>query len=168
MPFISDAHLAEVQQGYAAMRERTRALATRAAARAKEQTDNMITVGETVASAAAFGYVRGKYEVDGSQFVVPGTNIDIQLAVGAAATAAALYGVGAKYDSHLLAFGSGALASYAHDVFRNYGKTGTMNYVGGHRVGAGSRLGAQFGHPELVGAAPMNDVLRSALSASGV
>lgn len=168
MPFISDAQMAQVQTSYAHAREAARKVGERAKAVAKEQAHNMMTVGEVVGGAAAIGFVRGKYEADGSQFTAFG--VDIQAMTGVTLVGLGMTGVlGKQYNEHLLNVGSGILGAYAHDVARSYGKTGQFSAVAGYpRVGSGSHLGAQFGHPSMVGAAPMNDVLRSALSASGV
>lgn len=162
MPFISDAQLERVQAGVASMHAR----AQRAKEAIERQADNMKKVGEIVGGAAAIGFVRGKYEKDGSKFVIPGTTIDGQLAIGVAAVGAALFNVAGKYDDDLLNVGSGILAGYAQDVFRAYGKSDSISLVAGSPmlVGAGSHLGHQFGQPS-VGAVPMNDMLRSALAA---
>ena len=158
MPFISDAQLERVQSGMASIAAR----ANRARELVAKQAHTMKKVGEIVGGAAAMGFVRGKYEKDGSQFVIPGTTIDGQLALGVAAVGAAMFNVAGKYDEDLLNIGCGVLAGYAQDVFRSYGKTDTMAMVAGRpMVGAGSHMGHQFGHP-----VDMNESLRSALSAS--
>lgn len=163
MPFISEQQLERVQAGVASMHAKARKFAEEK----KEAIETTIMIGEVVGSAAAMGFIRGKYEKDGSKFVIPGTPIDIQAVTGAGLLALGVSGMaGAKYDSHLTNVGMGLLAGYAQDVFRNYGKAGTFDLVAGSpMLVSGSHLGHQFGHPN-VGAVAMNDVLRSALSAS--
>lgn len=159
MPFISDSQLERVQAGIAA----TAARANRAREAVAKQAHTMKTGAEIVGAAAALAFVRGKYEKDGSQFVIPGTTIDGQLAIGVVAVGAAMFNVAGRYDEDLLNMGFGVLAGYAQDVFRNYGKTDSIAMVAGRpMIGAGSHLGHQFGHP-----VSMNDSLRSALSATG-
>lgn len=159
MPFLSDSQVERLQnmvQGV--QRGKERALAA-----ARERKEELIQIGETVGAAAAMGYVRGKYEKDGSKFVIPGTSIDIQAIAGLAALGAGLARVAGKFDDDLVNVGSGLLAGYAQDVFRAYGKTDSISMVAGRpMVGAGSHLGHQFGQP---GVGSMNDHLRSALSA---
>jgi hypothetical protein len=154
MPFISDAQMERVQANVASIAAR----ANRAKEMVQKQTKNMVKVGEIVGGAAALGFVRGKYEKDGSQFVIPGTSLDIQLVAGVAAVGASLFNFAGKYDEDLLNVGSGMLAGYAQDVFRNYGKTDSIAMVAGNRLVGGM--------PPMFGAPGMNDVLRSALSAS--
>jgi hypothetical protein len=157
MPFISDAQLERVQSGMAS----TMARANRAREAVAKQAHNMKKAGEIVGGAAAIAFVRGKYEKDGSSFVIPGTTIDGQLALGIAAVAGSLFNVAGKYDEDLLNVGCGVLAGYAQDVFRQYGKTDSIAMVAGRPMIGASHLGHQFGHPQS-----MNDSLRSALSAS--
>ena len=159
MPFISDAQLERVQNHVSSVT----AAARRFKEEKKEQIEKVVRVSEIVGAAAAAGYVRGKYEKDGSKFVIPGTSIDIQAVAAVAALGAGAAGLAGKYDDDLLNVGAGLAAGYMQDVMRNMGKTDTFSMVAGapHIVTGGSHLGHQFGHPSV---GSMNDALRSALS----
>jgi len=166
MPFISDTQIARVQSTMGALAAR----ANRAKELAERQAGNVKKVAEIVGGGAAVGFVRGKYEKDGSQFVVPGTTIDIGLAAGLALSGAALFEVFGKYDDDALNVGAGMLAHYAGQVFRNYGKTDAFALVAGHHnyptmAGGASNLIAG-GASGLIGADGMSSALQSALSAS--
>lgn len=174
MPFISDTQIARVQSTMGAMAAR----ANRAKEMAARQAAHVKQVAEIVGGAAAIGFLRGKYEADGSQFVVPGTQIDIELAAGLALTGAALFEVFGKWDDDALNVGGGILAHYAGQVFRNYGKTSTFAAVAGGATGlisggatgliSGGATGLISGHhnyPTMAGDG-MSSALQSALSAS--
>jgi len=175
MPFISDTQIAKVQStigGLAARANRAREVAAKKAG-------DMKKVAEIVGGGAAIGFVRGKYEQDGSAFTVPGTSIDMELAAGLALSGAAMFEVFGKYDEDALNVGAGILAHYAGQVFRNYGKraagdTSPISYVAGHNyptmAGAASLVGGATGliggATGLIGAGGMSSALQSALSAS--
>lgn len=165
MPFISDTQIARVQSTMSSMAAR----ANRAKELAARQATNVKKAAEIVGGGAAIGFIRGKYEKDGSQFVIPGTTIDIELAAGLALAGAALFEVFGKYDEDALNVGAGMLAHYAGQVFRNYGKTDAFVAVAGHNYPtmAGGATGLiSGGASDLIGSGGMSSALQSALSAS--
>jgi hypothetical protein len=132
-------------------------------------------IGEVVGGAAAMGYLRGMREKEGKDFNLPKTTLDMELLVGMGLSGAALFELFGKWDDDAINVGSGMLAHYAGQVFRNYGKTGKMTpLVAGHNYPAhGMRYPERLmpgvgGAADLIGAEHMSDALRSALSASGV
>jgi hypothetical protein len=168
MPFISDAQVSRVQSTIGNLA----AKANRAKQAAQKQADNMMKVAEIVGAGAAIGFVRGKMEKTGD-FNIPGTQIDIELAVGLGLTGASLFEVFGKWDDDALNVGSGVLAHYAGQVFRNWGKTDSFALVAGHNyphapAGGAASIGlAQGGAArDLIGAGGMSSALQSALSAS--
>jgi hypothetical protein len=141
---ISSHELAKV--GHALGRaERTKHEAKARAARA-------ISAGETVAGGLGIGFVRGKMEDANGQWLIPGTTVDIEMAVGAALTLgpilAPMLGIDALEDleEHMLPVGAGVLAHYTGQAGRNFAKTGTLAWplVAGHSViGRAPVLGAE-------------------------
>lgn len=158
MPFISDAQVSRVQATIGSLSAR----ANRAKAAAEKQANNMMKVAEIVGAGAAIGFVRGKMEKTGD-FNIPGTQIDIELAVGLGLTGASLFEVFGKWDDDALNVGSGVLAHYAGQVFRNWGKTDSFALVAGHGPVGLAQGGAAR---DLIGAGGMSSALQSALSAS--
>lgn len=164
MPFISDAQVSRVQATIGSLSAR----ANRAKAAAEKQANNMMKVAEIVGAGAAIGFVRGKMEkpdasgVAGS-FNIPGTQIDIELAVGLGLTGASLFEVFGKWDDDALNVGSGVLAHYAGQVFRNWGKTDSFALIAGHGPVGLAQGGAAR---DLIGAGGMSSALQSALSAT--
>jgi hypothetical protein len=155
MPFISDTQIARVQSTMGALAAR----ANRAKEMAARQAAHVKQVAEIVGGAAAIGFIRGKYEADGSQ-----------LAAGLALTGAALFEVFGKWDEDALNVGGGILAHYAGQVFRNYGKAGSFSAVAG---GATGLISGHHNYPTMAGGATgliagdgMSSALQSALSAS--
>jgi hypothetical protein len=166
MPFISDTQIARVQATMGSLAAR----ANRAKEMAARQAGHVKTLAEIAGGAAAIGFLRGKYEADGSTFTIPGTTIDIELAAGLGLAGAALFEVFGKYDDDALNVGAGILAHYAGQVFRNYGKTSSFSAVAGGATGliSGGATGLISGHhnyPTLAGDG-MSSALQSALSAS--
>jgi hypothetical protein len=165
MPFISDAQVSRVQATIGSLS----AKANRAKAAAEKQADNMMKVAEIVGAGAAIGFVRGKMEkpdaagVAGT-FNIPGTQIDIEMAVGLGLTGASLFEVFGKWDDDALNVGSGVLAHYAGQVFRNWGKTDSFALVAGGHAPIGLAQGGAA--RDLIGAGGMSSALQSALSAS--
>ena len=159
MPFISDAQVSRVQATIGSLS----AKANRAKAAAEKQADNMMKVAEIVGAGAAIGFVRGKMEKTGD-FNIPGTQIDIEMAVGLGLTGASLFEVFGKWDDDALNVGSGVLAHYAGQVFRNWGKTDSFALVAGGHSPIGLAQGGAA--RDLIGAGGMSSALQSALSAS--
>lgn len=164
MPFISDTQIAKVQSTIGSLAAR----ANRAREQAAKKADDMKKIAEIVGGGAAMGFVRGKMEKDGSAFTVPGTSIDIELAVGLGLTGAALFEVFGKWDEDALNVGTGVLAHYAGQVFRNYGKTDNFALVAGHNYPYHGHIGSAQGGAarDLIGQGGMSSALQSALSAS--
>jgi hypothetical protein len=105
-----------------------------------------IEVLETVGAAALVGYARGKMEDKTTgKWVIPGTEIDMELALGVAlaGTAFASETMGkflGKYDQDAMRAGLGILAHYAGQIGRKTAETGTFSLsvagstmVSGHR-----------------------------------
>lgn len=168
MPFISETQIAKVQSTIGSLAVR----ANRAKVAAEQKAGEMKKVAEIVGGAAAIGFVRGKMEKDGSLFVIPGTNVDMELAAGLGLTGAALFEVFGKYDADALNVGAGVLAHYAGQVFRNYGKVmgnpdAAFNLVAGHNYPFHGHVGTAPGAAAgMIGAGGMSSALQSALSAS--
>jgi len=165
MPFISDSQVSRVQATIGSLS----AKANRAKAAAEKQADNMMKVAEIVGAGAAIGFVRGKMEKPDASgiagvFNIPGTQIDIEMAVGLGLTGASLFEVFGKWDDDALNVGSGVLAHYAGQVFRNWGKTDSFALVAGAHGPIGLAQGGAA--RDLIGAGGMSSALQSALSAS--
>jgi hypothetical protein len=165
MPFISDTQISRVQSTIGSLAAR----ANRAKEEAARKAGDMKKMAEIVGGGAAIGFVRGKMEKDGSAFTIPGTSIDIELAVGLGLTGAALFEVFGKYDEDALNVGAGVLAHYAGQVFRNYGKTDAFALVAGHNYPT-SQIGLASGGAarDMIGQGGMSSALQSALSASAI
>jgi len=171
MPFISDNQIARVQSTIGSLAAR----ANRAKEEAAKKAGDMKKMAEIVGGGAAIGFIRGKMEapdasgVAGS-FVIPGTSIDIELAVGLGLTGAALFEVFGKYDEDALNVGAGVLAHYAGQVFRNYGRDSSKGFslVAGHNFPYHGQIGVAQGGAarDLIGQGGMSSALQSALSAS--
>jgi hypothetical protein len=162
MPFISDTQIARVQSTIGSLAAR----ANRAKEEAAKKAGDMKKMAEIVGGGAAIGFVRGKMEKDGGAFTIPGTQIDIELAVGLGLTGAALFEVFGKYDEDALNVGAGVLAHYAGQVFRNYGKTDAFALVAGHNYPTNIGLAQGNAARDLIGQGGMSSALQSALSAS--
>jgi hypothetical protein len=162
MPFISDTQIARVQSTIGSLAAR----AARARETAARKATDMKKIAEVVGGGAAMGFVRGKMEKDGSAFTIPGTAIDMELAVGLGLTGAALFEVFGKYDDDALNVGSGVLAHYAGQVFRNFGKTDSFALVAGHNYPTHIGTAAGGAARDLIGQGGMSSSLQSALSAS--
>lgn len=163
MPFISDTQIARVQSTIGSLAAR----ANRVKEEAMKKAGDMKKVAEIVGGGAAIGFVRGKMEKDGA-FTIPGTQIDIELAVGLGLTGAAMFDVFGKYDEDAMNVGSGVLAHYAGQVMRNYGKTDQFALIAGHNYPYHGHIGSAQGGAarDLIGQGGMSSALQSALSAS--
>ena len=127
MAYISDTQLARTQDYIAGLETKTARIRAAAAQKAAEAT----VVAEVVGGAAAMGFLRSKFEKDDGTFNVPGTSIDIQLAVGLGGVLLAIAGTfGSKYDEHILAVSSGILATWSAQVAEKTAKTGEFTMVG--------------------------------------
>ncbi len=99
---------------------------------AKARAARAICAAETVGGGLAIGFVRGKMEDANGQWLIPTTNVDVELAVGAGAVLLPMIlpmlGVDAldDFEEHLLPIGSGILAHYTGQAGRNFAKTGTL------------------------------------------
>lgn len=127
MPFISNTELAKVENVLAKSensKERAKALEKRA----KEKG---LAAAEAVGAAAAFGAIRGKLEASGQKFVIPGTDLDGQMVVGAALIVGSTLKAFGKYSDDFFNAGLGITASYAFNIGRAFGKTGKVSLVAG-------------------------------------
>jgi len=106
----------------------------------KEAAKTGIQILEVVGGAGIVGFARGKLEDKSTgKWVIPGTEIDIELATGLGLTAAAFGEYLGKYNQDGMHVGLGILAHYVGQVGRKSAETGTFslsiagNHVGSHR-----------------------------------
>lgn len=162
MPFITDTQLARVQGAMATMQSK----AMKAKEKAQEKAGEMKQTLETVGAAGALCFIRGKMEADDGSWVVPGTTIDIELAVALGILGAGFFDLFGKYDEDVLNAGNGILAHYTGQVFRKFGKTGSLSLV----AGIGNELPqlnpVSYNPTQM--SAPFADPVASALASSGV
>lgn len=132
MPTISSQGIAKVQNHLASLQNKIARAKQNAEVKAGEVKDGL----EIVGAPALLGFVRGRMEKDGKSFVIPGTQIDMELAAGLALAGAGLMDAFGKYDQDALMAGYGCLAHYFGQLGRNYGKTGEFSLVAGDSIGA--------------------------------
>lgn len=97
----------------------------------KRAEEKAIAAVEAVGAAAVVGAIRGKLEAGGTKFVVPGTDLDGQMVVGAGLLVASTLKAFGKYSDDAFNAGLGILGSYAFNIGRQFGRTGKMNLVAG-------------------------------------
>jgi len=167
MPYITDTQLARVQ----GVMNKAKDKASKARAKAQEKMGDVIATGEAVGAAAAMGFIRGKMEKDGKQFVIPGTTIDIELLVGLAGVGSAFFDLFGKYDKDVLNMSNGILAHYSGQVFRKFAVSGNFAAVAGvpgiGALGAGDNFDPVSYNPTQF-ASPYADPVAAALASSGV
>lgn len=134
MAFINDRQLATLQTYV----DKTKQRATKAREKAEEKAGEMINVLEAAGAAGAMGYARGKFEQADGSWNVPGTKIDIELAVGLAGVGAVFFDLFGKYDEHVLSASNGILAHYSGQVARKWAKTGKFSMIAGNNMLVGS------------------------------
>lgn len=127
MPFITDQQLARVNNTLA----KAENAKSKALARAKEKSGEIRDGLEIVGAAGLMGYVRGLMEKNGKDFVIPGTNIDLELVAGMGLVGAGMMDLLGKYDDDALMLGYGCLAHYAGQMARNSAKEGAFTMVAG-------------------------------------
>jgi hypothetical protein len=129
MPFISDQQIAKLQSIHASAVNKAQS----AKAKAIEKAEEIKTVAEVVGAAGIMGFARGKLEAPDGSFNVPGTNVDVELAVGLALTGAGMLEALGKssMNEDILNAGSGVLAHYVGQIARKWGKTGTFSPIAG-------------------------------------
>lgn len=132
MPNISNAEIAKVQSGYARLQNYVARVKASAEIKAGEIKDGI----EVVGAPAILGFIRGKMEKEGKTLTFPGTQIDIELALGMALAGAGLMDAFGKYDNDAMMAGYGLLAHYFGQLGRNFGKSGELSLVAGDSVGA--------------------------------
>lgn len=128
MPFISPTELAKVENVLAkseTSKERAKALEKRA----KEKG---LAAVEAVGAAAAIGAIRGKLEASGQAFVIPGTDLDGQMVIGAGLLVGSTLNAFGKYSNDFFNAGLGIMSSYAFNIGRSFGKTGKVTLVAGN------------------------------------
>ncbi len=126
MPFMSSTEIAKVENILAKSenaKERTKALEKRA----KEKG---LAAAEGIGAAAVIGAIRGKMEASGQKFVVPGTDVDIQMLVGVGLIAGSTFKAFGKYSDDAFYAGLGIASAYAFSIGRQFGKTGKLALVG--------------------------------------
>lgn len=127
MPFMSNAEIAKVENILVkneAAKEKHKAMAKRAE-------EKGIAAAEAVGAATVLGAIRGKLEASGTAFVIPGTDLDGQMVIGAGLIiASTLKGFG-KYSDDFFNAGLGILASYGFTIGRAFGKTNKLSLVAG-------------------------------------
>jgi len=128
MAFISDRDLQLLENNMArdeARKEKDKALM-------KRGKEKGIAALEAVGAAAAVGAIRGKLEASGQRFVVPGTDIDGQMLIGAGLlVGSTLNAFGKKYSDDFFNAGLGIMAAYSFNIGRQFGKTGKASLVAG-------------------------------------
>lgn len=134
MANISNAGITKVQNHIASLQNKIARAKVQAEIKAGEVKDGL----EVVGAPTVLGFVRGKMEKDGKPFVIPGTQIDIELALGMALAGAGLMDAFGKYDQDAMMCGYGMLAHYGGQLGRNYGRTGEFSLIAGEEeiVGA--------------------------------
>lgn len=130
MPFISDAQLAKVNQ-YAA---NVQSKLAKAKEKAEEKAGEVKTGLEIVGAAVGVGFVRGKVEKAGKEFRVPGTQIDLELALGLGITGAGLMDAFGKFDQDALNVGYGILAHWGGQIARKAATTGNFSAIAGSGI----------------------------------
>ncbi len=127
MAFISNTELAKLENVLVKdenKREKEKALKRRAEEKA-------IAAAEAVGAATVVGVIRGKLEASGTAFVVPGTDLDGQMVLGAGLIVASTLKAFGKHSDDFFNAGMGILSSYGFTVGRQFGKTGKASLVAG-------------------------------------
>jgi hypothetical protein len=130
MPFITETQLARINSTVAGAQNKLAKAKERAEQKAGEIKDGM----EIVGAATLMNYVRGMMESKGNSFVIPGTQVDIELVAGVGLVGLGMADVLGEYDNDALMLGYGCLAHYMGQLARGYGKSGSFSMVAG--VGA--------------------------------
>lgn len=173
MPFVPETQLVSLRN--AAQNAKNRAVTAGKKVKEAETTGRLFALGEGVAGAVAAGYARGKWgDSTTGQWVVPGTEIDVELLAFVGLLGVAIVGdqVGLKaYQSHAQNFAVGVGAHYFGQVARQAAKTGEWTLVSG---GAAAHIGSGLPQYDPTSydptqfAAPYDDPTASALASSGV
>ena len=127
MPFISNTELAKVEN----LMARSDSQKDKAKALEKRAKEKGIAAAEGIGAAAVLGAIRGKMEAAGQKFVIPGTDLDIQMVTGLGLMAAATFKAFGKYSDDAFNAGLGISAAYGFSIGRQFGKTGKVNLVAG-------------------------------------
>ena len=136
MPYLTDSQLARVQSTMASAQNKVASIKARAQEKAGEIKDGL----EIIGGATIMGLARGYAEKNnwGSGFNIPGTSVDIELAMGSLLVGLGMSDTLGKYDNDALMAGFGMLAHYSGQLSRNSVKDGKFTMVAGeHEVGAG-------------------------------
>jgi hypothetical protein len=130
MPFMSNTEIAKVENILAKSenaKEKSKAMEKRAK-------DKGLAAAEGIGAAAVVGAVRGKMEASGQKFVVPGTDVDIQMLLGVGLIAGSTFKAFGKYSDDFFNAGLGISAAYAFQVGRQFGRTGKLALVAGDEL----------------------------------
>lgn len=131
MPFLSNTEIAKLENAFVKSenaKEKDRALKKRAEEKA-------IAAAEAVGAATVLGAIRGKLEAQGTKFVIPGTDLDGQMVIGAGLLVASTLKAFGKHSDDFFNAGMGILASYGFTIGRQFGKTGKASLVAGEGIG---------------------------------
>lgn len=132
MPFMSNSEIAKVEN-ILAKNENARNKSKELEKRAKEKG---LAAAEGIGAAAVVGAIRGKMEAQGQKFVVPGTDVDIQMLLGVGLIAGSTFKAFGKYSDDAFYAGLGIASSYAFSIGRQFGKTGKLALVGSELTSA--------------------------------
>lgn len=127
MPFMSNADIARIETELSrgdAKKEKQKAMEKRA----KEKG---LAAAEGIGAAAVLGAIRGKMEAAGQPFVIPGTDLDVQMVAGLALLGGATFKAFGRYSDDMFNAGLGISAAYAFSIGRQFGKTGKLALVAG-------------------------------------
>lgn len=126
---LSDSQQMKLREHVKTLEDRAKMAKSRALKAVKD--GEVKTVVEAVGAAAAIGYMRGLLERQNKQFVIPGTEIDAGLAIGAGLIVAGMTDLFGKYDNDAINAGAGILAASASQLARNSAKNQKLTFVGG-------------------------------------
>lgn len=174
MPFVSETALAKIKTE--AQNAKNRAAAASKKLSDTDASKTVMMVIEGVGGAMGAGWARGKWgDPATGQWLIPGTEIDVELFAFVGLVGVSLVGdqVGLKaFQPHARNLALGVGAHYFGQVARLAGKTGDWNLIAGGTgrpaIGHGLPQYDPTSYDPTQFAAPYDDPVASALSASGV
>lgn len=133
MPFVSPAAIQRIQS---TVNTKDKAIATLkskvARASKSDPVSKLMDTAEIGGGAAIVGALRGKFEDPNGAWNIPGTSIDIELALSMLGLGMSHAGLFPKaLDGHVTNVANGAFAHYAGQVARNSVKEGAFTMVAG-------------------------------------
>lgn len=171
MPFVSETRLATLKDS--AQNLKNKAIVTAKKAKEERSTNQLFALGEGLLGAAAAGYARGRWSEPNGVWVVPGTEIDVELLAVVGLLGVALVGdqMGLdNYQSHAQNLAVGIGAHYMGLVATNAAKTGTWDLAGAAtpKIEGGLPQYDPTSYDPTQLAAPYDDPTAAALASSGV